>query len=398
MPDANVVNFHPSAPTEGETSADTGSRRSSDGSSPRPALEVRDLTVSRGGAFDLRIECLSVARGETLAVLGLNGAGKSTLLETLALLVKPDTGEVRILGEVAGRGKSRHHLRRRLGLALQDPYLLRGRVLDNVALPLRLRGLAPSEARARAGAWLERFGISHLAGRPAREISGGEARRTSLARALVTEPDLLLLDEPFSALDPPTHDTLLRDFQKVLGPGTAVVLVTHDRSEVLNLAQQVAVLHAGRLLQRGPAQEVFRRPANEVVASIVGLESILTGPVVASEGGICRVQVAPDVMIEAAAEAEPGALLTLCIHPEEVTIDRSRPPARSTARNVFPAFIRSITPYGRGCRVELECPFPLVALVTRRSVEDLALHAGERVTASFKASAIHVFPARATVS
>ena len=224
MPDANVVNFHPSAPTEGETSADTGSRRSSDGSSPRPALEVRDLTVSRVGAFDLRIECLSVARGETLAVLGLNGSGKSTLLETLALLVKPDTGEVRILGEVAGRGKSRHHLRRRLGLALQDPYLLRGRVLDNVALPLRLRGLAPSEARARAGAWLERFGISHLAGRPAREISGGEARRTSLARALVTDPDLLLLDEPFSALDPPTHDRLLRDFQKVLGPGTAVVV------------------------------------------------------------------------------------------------------------------------------------------------------------------------------
>ena len=398
MPDANIVEFHRPAPTVGGTNADAGSSASSGGPTPRPALEVRDLTVSRGGAFDLRIEHLSVAGGETLAVLGLNGSGKSTLLETLALLVKPDAGEVKVLGEVAGGGRSRHRLRRRLGLALQDPFLLRGSVLDNVALPLRLRGLAPSEAQARAGAWLERFGIAHLAGRPTREVSGGEARRASLARALVTDPDLLLLDEPFSALDPPTRDALLRDFQKALGPATAVILVTHDRSEALGLAQQVAVLHAGRLLQWGPTQEVFRHPANEVVASIVGLESILTGPVVASEGGVCRIQVAPDVTIEAAAEGEPGARLTLCIHPEEVTIERLGPPTRSTARNVLPASIRSITPHGRGCRVELQCPFPLVALVTRRSVEDLALCAGERVTASFKASAVHVFPARAPVS
>lgn len=394
MPDANIVKFRRPAPAAGGTNAVAGSSTSAAGPPCGPALEVRDLTVSRGGAFDLRIKHLSVAVGETLAVLGLNGAGKSTLLETLALLVKPDAGEVRVLGEVARGGKSRHRLRRRLGLALQDPFLLRRSVLDNVALPLRLRGIAPSEARARAGAWLERFGIPHLAGRPAREVSGGEARRASLARALVTDPDLLLLDEPFSALDPPTRDALLRDFQKALGPGTAVILVTHDRAEALDLAQQVAVLHAGRLLQQGPTQEVFRRPANEVVASIVGLESILTGPVIASEGGVCRVQVAQDVTIEAAAEGEPGARLTLCIHPEEVTIERSGPPARSTARNVFPAFIRSITPHGRGCRVELECPFPLVALVTRQSVEDLALRAGERVTASFKASAVHVFPAR----
>ncbi len=350
--------------------------------------------MSRGSAFDLRIERLSVAPGETLAVLGLNGAGKSTLLETLALLLKPDAGEVRVLGEMASGGSARRRLRRRLGLALQDPFLLRGRVLDNVALPLRLRGLPRAEARARAGGWLDRFGIPHLADRPAREISGGEARRASLARALVADPDLLLLDEPVSALDPPTRDSLLRDFQRALGPGTAVVLVTHDRSEALSLAQHVAVLHAGRLLQWGRAEEVFRRPANATVASIVGLESILAGPVATCENGLCRVEVAPGISIEAAAEATPGSRLTLCIHPEEVTLERPGPAARSTARNLFPADIRSVTPHGRGCRVELACPFPLVALVTRRSVEDLDLRAGERVTASFKASAVHVFPAR----
>jgi tungstate transport system ATP-binding protein len=365
-----------------------------DSTLPREALVVESLRVRRGSAFELSIEHLSVVRGETLAVLGLNGAGKSTLLEALALLLKPDGGQVRILGETAAGEAARRRIRRRLGLALQDPFLLSGGVLGNVALPLRLRGIAAAAARSRARMWLARFGIAHLAERPSREISGGEARRASLARALVTDPDLLLLDEPFSGLDPPTRDALLRDFQKALNPTTAVVLVTHDRSEALSLAQEIAVLHEGRLLQWGAAQEVFRSPANETVAALVGLESILSGPVIASDNGVCRVEVAPDVMIEAAAEAPPGSRVTLCIHPEEVTLERPRPGARSSARNLVPARIRSVTPHGIGCRVELECPFPLVALVTRRSVDELGLRPDERVIASFKASAVHVFPAR----
>jgi tungstate transport system ATP-binding protein len=360
----------------------------------RDALVVNGLRVRRGTAFDLSIEHLSVRRGETLAVIGLNGAGKSTLLEALALLLKPDGGEVRVLGETASGGGTRRRLRRRLGLALQDPFLLSGAVLENVALPLRLRGIARADARSRARRWLARFGIAHLADRPSREISGGEARRTSLARALVTDPDLLLLDEPFSGLDPPTRDALLRDFQRALNLETAVVLVTHDRSEALSLAQQIAVLHEGRLLQWGAAQDVFRSPANETVAALVGLESILSGPVIASENGLCRVEVASGVTIEAAAEAPSGSRLTLCIHPEEVTLERPRPGTRSSARNLVPALIRSITPHGTGCRIELECPFPLVALVTRRSVDELGLRPDDRVTASFKASAVHVFPAR----
>ena len=358
------------------------------------ALELRDLTVRRGAAFQLDVPRLTVTRGETLAVLGLNGAGKSILLEVLALLLQPDTGELRLFGETVIGAASRRRLRRRLGLALQDPFLLRGSILDNVALPLRLRGVSRREARRRAAAWLERFDVGHLAARPSRRASGGEGRRVSLARALVSEPDLLLLDEPFSALDPPTHDVLLRDFQRALNPGTSVVLVTHDRGEALSLSHHVAVLHAGRLMQWGPVHEVFRSPSSQDVAALVGLETILSGEVIACDGGICRVAVEPGVVIEAVAQAAPGSRLTLCIHPEEVRLERPAPGGRSSARNVFPALIRSLTPHGLGRRVELHCPFPLVALVTRSSVEDLGLHPGESITASFKASAVHAFPAR----
>lgn len=361
---------------------------------PPAAFAVEGLRVRRGVSFTLEIPRLSAAVGDTLAVLGLNGAGKSTLLEVLALLLRPDEGEVRILGDVARPGSASQRLRRRLGLALQDPLLLGGSVLDNVALPLRLRGVARRECRRRALAGLARFEVAHLAGRPSRLISGGEARRVSLARALVTDPDLLLLDEPFSALDPPTRDALLRDFQKALPPDTAVVLVTHDRLEALSLAHQVAVIQGGRLLQWGPSQEVFRNPLNQSVAALVGLETILSGRVVSCDDGISRVEVSPGVIIEAAAEAQAGDQVTLCIHPEEVHIERPGPGTRTSARNVFPALIRSLTPNGTGRRVALDCPFPLVVLVTGHSVHDLDLRPGERVTASFKASAVHVFPAR----
>jgi tungstate transport system ATP-binding protein len=356
-------------------------------------IEVDDLEARRG-AFALRIPRLEALSGRTLAVLGPNGAGKSTLLEILALLRRPDRGLVRLLGEEP-RGRSRRlRLRRRLSLAMQDPFLLAGSVLDNVALPLRLRGVPAAEARRRAGEWIDRFGIGSVADRPARRLSGGQARRASLARALACEPDVLLLDEPFSALDPPGRDALLRDFQRLVAPRTAVVLVTHDRSEALGLAHDVAVLESGRLLQWGPTQEVFRRPASEEVAALAGIETLLSGAVGASADGLCRIEVAPGSWVEAHGEAEPGSRVTLCVHPEEVVLERGPRPGRTTARNVYEATVRALWPQGALCRVELECPFPLVALITRRSCEELDLRPGERVSAAFKASAVHLFPAR----
>jgi len=226
--------------------------------------------VVRGDRVVLDVPALDVRPGEILAVIGPNGAGKSTLLRVMGLLERPAVGTVRVSGEPASPARALA-LRRRMASAFQEPLLADMSVLDNVALGLRFRRRARSEQRARARRWLERFGIASLAARQARTLSGGEAQRTALARALVLEPDLLLLDEPFSALDQPTRETLLGELGRILREDArTTVLVTHDRSEALALSDRVAVMMDGRVLQLDETARVFRAPVSEEVARFVG--------------------------------------------------------------------------------------------------------------------------------
>lgn len=171
-------------------------------------IVAENLVLRLGNQEIFRVDKLALARGEVLALVGPNGAGKTSLLLTLALLQKPTAGTVRFDGETANR----HNLlalRRRLAVVFQEPLLLDTTVWGNVTTALRIRGVPRREANARAQKWLERFGIAHLARRPARHLSGGEAQRTSLARAFALEPEVLFLDEPFAALDLPTRNALL---------------------------------------------------------------------------------------------------------------------------------------------------------------------------------------------
>ena len=226
--------------------------------------------MTRGARVVLDVPALDVRAGEILAVIGPNGAGKSTLLRVMGLLETPAAGTVRVAGEPASRARALA-LRRRMASAFQEPLLADMSVLDNVALGLRFRGVATTERRARSARWLERFGIASLAGRQARTLSGGEAQRTALARALVLEPDLLLLDEPFSALDQPTREDLLGELGRILREDArTTVLVTHDRSEALALSDRVAVMVGGRVLQLDETDRVFRAPLSEEAARVVG--------------------------------------------------------------------------------------------------------------------------------
>ena len=191
-----------------------------------------------------------------LAVVGPNGAGKSTLVQVLALLERPARGEVLFDGAPASGNALPY--RRRMAVVFQEPLLLDTTVESNVGSGLALRGVPVQEQRRRSTEWLERFGIAHLAKRSARTLSGGEAQRMSLARALVLEPEVLLLDEPFSALDQPTRAALIDDLDRVLmASRIATVFVTHDRSEALRLGDRIAVLMDGRMRQVGSPAEVF---------------------------------------------------------------------------------------------------------------------------------------------
>jgi tungstate transport system ATP-binding protein len=234
-----------------------------------PLVEIRDLLVKRGEHPALRLEHLAIENGEVLAVVGPNGAGKSTLLLTLARLLKPERGEIRFNGQPASV-ESDTVYRRRIALVMQDPLLFDTSVFDNVAFGLRFRGIAKDVIRRKVPLWLERLGVGHLAKRRAGQLSGGEAQRVSLARALVLEPQLLLLDEPFSALDPPTRSRLLDDLGALLREtATTTIFVTHDLPEAAQLAGRMAVIIGNRLRQVGDPQSVFADPADEEVAGFV---------------------------------------------------------------------------------------------------------------------------------
>ncbi|MCQ3937433.1 MAG: ABC transporter ATP-binding protein [Chloroflexi bacterium] len=235
----------------------------------KPLVEIRDLLVRRGEHPALLLERLTIQHGEVLAVVGPNGAGKSTLLLTLARLLKPERGEIQFNGQQA-RAESDAVYRRRIALVMQDPLLFDMSVFDNVAAGLRFRGMSKNEVQSKVPLWLERLGVGHLAKRKADQLSGGEAQRVSLARALALEPQLLLLDEPFSALDPPTRSSLLEDLGALLKEtGTTTVFVTHDLPEAAQLAGRIAVIIGSRLHQIGKPEEVFASPADNDVARFV---------------------------------------------------------------------------------------------------------------------------------
>jgi tungstate transport system ATP-binding protein len=264
-------------------------------------------------------------------------------------------------------------------------------VAENVALGLRFRGVAAVERDARVARWLERFGVAALGGRRASTLSGGQAQRVALTRALVLEPDLLLLDEPFSGLDAPSRAALIPDLAAILrAERVTTVLVTHDRGEAQALGDRVAVLIDGRLHQVDETAVVFRAPISEAVARFVGVETIVTGEVIAAGRGTLAIEVAGH-RLEIAHEGMPGERVRVAIRPEDVTLELPHEtPVASSARNHLPGRVvqvRASTPH---VHVLVDCGFPLVAAVTPRSVDELGLVPGTAVVAAFKASAPHL--------
>ena len=356
----------------------------------RAKLTLRDIVVRRGNAEVLRVPQLDVIEGEVLAVLGPNGAGKSTLLQVLALLERPAEGEVLFDGSpVAGRELE---LRRQMAAVFQESLLLDRTVEANVSLGLALRGTSRRERADRVDRWLTRFGIAGLAKRSSRHLSGGEAQRVSLARAFVLEPSVILLDEPFSALDQPTRESLADELAVVLSEtGVTAVFVTHERDEAARLAHRVAVIADGKVRQVGPTADVFSSPADETVAAYVGVETMTLGRVVEASDGLVVLNVG-EAHVEASANGFSAREALVCLRPEDIVLSLADTDIMGSARNKLHGIVSGIKPVGAEVRVEADCGFPLVASITRRSLEELGIVVGTPVTASFKATAVHLIP------
>jgi molybdopterin-binding protein len=352
-------------------------------------FEIQDLRAHRQGRLVLSIDRLEAQEGEILAVIGPNGAGKSTLLLILARLLQPSEGQILFCGQPIPHDLA---YRRRIALVLQDPLLLNMSVYNNVAAGLRFRRLPRADTAGRVHDWLGRLGIESLQDRPAARLSGGEAQRVNLARALALNPELLLLDEPFGALDAPTRTRLIDDLHILLKfTATTTVFVTHDQDEAMLLGDRVAVLLDGHLRQIGTPEEIFSTPADAEVAAFVGVETVIAGQVTHTQEGLLTVQ-AHGFTLEAVGDYDPGRQVLFCLRPEDITLWVDSDMKPSSARNRLSGKIARMTPQGPLVRVSVDCGFPLVSLVTRASAREMGLEEGLQITATFKASAVHLIP------
>jgi molybdopterin-binding protein len=337
------------------------------------------------GEFVLKDASLEVKDGEYLVIIGPTGAGKTILLETLAGIYPPDSGRMVLNGRDITGAPPRE---RRISMVYQDymlfPHLT---VAENIGFGLQNRKLEKGEIERKVRDAAQFLGIDRLLHRYPETLSGGEQQRAAIARAIVMEPALLLLDEPLSALDGQTREKLRKELRRLHDLyGITVIHVTHNFEEVFSLADRVAVIRDGEIVQVGEPHEVFRKPNCEFVANFVGVENLFRGACVRKDG-VSEVTVDGIQMISTAYADHDEVRVS--IRPEEILI--SPRPIDSSARNMYSGTVEEIADNGTTVRITVDCGIPFVVVITRQGYLEMGLGVGDAVYVAFKASSVQVF-------
>lgn len=351
-------------------------------------MSLRADVQLRRGALDLSVD-IEVRPGEVLALLGPNGAGKSTLLRCLAGLAAVDAGRITIDSKAVDDPAVAAFVEpedRSVGFVFQNYVLFEHMTIaENVAFGLRASGTPKAQALATAHDWLKRVGLAELAAVRPKVLSGGQAQRVALVRALATSPRVLLLDEPLAALDVGTRAVVRRDLRRHLESFEGMaILVTHDPVDAYALADRVAILDAGRIVQVGTLAEVTARPRTRYVADLVGV-NLVSGNV--SEGVLATSSGARVVIADA-----PGGPSLAIIRPHSISLVRDHPEG-SSARNVWAGTVAEIDRLGERARVSIDGLLPLTAEITVAALEAMQLRSGDDLFATVKATDIEVYPA-----
>jgi len=348
-------------------------------------LRIASLSVTLG-EFSLQDVSLEIHRNEYFIILGPTGAGKTILLETIAGIHAPEAGRMWMDGREITAAEPKD---REIGMVYQD-YMLFPHLSarENITFGLRQGKMNRDEQQERVHEVSALLDIGGLLDRYPITLSGGEQQRVALARALVLRPKVLLLDEPLNALDSRSREKMRRELLRIRRlTGTTIVQITHHFEDVYALADRIAIMREGQIVQTGVPSEVFLHPADRFVAEFLGIGNIIRGTSSVS-GHLARIMTATGQVFYASSPFAGEVIATL--HPEDIIV--SAAPFASSARNCIAGTVSEIIPLGNTVRVVLDTGFPLTAVLTRESCSELQLVPGSRVYATFKASAVHVIP------
>ena len=337
------------------------------------------------GDFQLKSLSLHIERPEYWVIIGPSGAGKTILLEMIAGIHQPASGRILFEGNdiTYDQPKDRH-----IAMMYQDLMLFpHMTVKENIIFSLKIRKIKDNDIEEKVSELVNILGISHLMGRSPDTLSGGEAQRVALGRALIQKPRLLLLDEPLSALDSMTRERLRQEIRKIYQHlKIPIIHITHHFEDVYALAEKVAIMQDGMIVQTGKPEEVFAHPCTPYVAEICGTENIFRGEAIAEGNG--SILNLGDLHFRISTRYIGPVVAVL--RSEDIII--SVESFRSSARHTLQATVVDLIPAGPFIRVVLDTGIRMIALVTRTSSEELSLKPGSQVYATFKESAVHVIP------
>jgi tungstate transport system ATP-binding protein len=353
-------------------------------------IVIEDVYKNFGQKEVLKGVNATIGEGEIFTIIGPSGQGKSTLLRIINLLDTPTSGSILLDGiDIHAEQGQRMEIRRRMGMVFQKPAVFNTTVEENIAYGLNFRHVDRRTIRERIEEALEVIGLSGYENRRAKTLSGGEMQRVALARSMVTEPDILILDEPTANLDPLATakiEDLVGHYNREYG--TTVLMSTHDMLQGQRLADRIGVMMHGMFAQTGTPREVFATPTDKEVARFIGIDNVFEGRIVGEEGGVATIETG-GVFISAVTDLLVGKQVCVCIRPEDITLHLSHA-KQISARNVFEGTIERMVGVGSLSRITVDCGIPLTVIITLRSSEELGLSEGDSVRISFKASAIHV--------
>ena len=325
-----------------------------------------------------------VGKGEYFVVLGPTGAGKTLLLELIAGFHSPDEGIIYIDGRDV---TSLPPAERNISFVYQDYMLFpHMNVKENIAYGLKMKGMEQNEIEKKIEEMAENYRIKHLLHRYPESLSGGEKQRVAIARAMAIEPKILLLDEPLSALDPEMKVGIRREIKNMHEKsGVTVVHVTHSREDAMLLADRIAVMNKGKILQIGKPEEIFRKPASKFIAQFVGVENIFHGK--AEKKGNITLFKCDGLELVSSMDVPDAKYAS--IRPEDIIISKQK--IESSARNCIKGRVKAIVDIGSLIRLEVDCGLDFVVHITRESFHEMGIDVGKEIYLIFKAQNVHLF-------